>query len=103
MFLKRSPYLLAFASAAECALCAAAGAADRVVCPMSGSDASLPCRTLLAGSSSLELYPLLGLDAPLLVGMLDHPHLGDKVGVIDQLLGGMPAGDDDVQRIGTPF
>ena len=64
-FLKRSSYLLAFASAVECALCAAAGAADRVVCPMSGSDAPLPCRTLLAGLSSLELYPLLGLDAPL--------------------------------------
>ena len=47
---------------------------------------------------SLELDALLGLDALRLVGVLDHPHLGNEVGEVDQLLRGIPAGDDDVQR-----
>ena len=50
----------------------------------------------------LELDSLLGLDALLLVGVFDHLHLGDEVGAVDQLLGGVSAGDDDVQRVAPP-
>src|SRR5438309_209343 len=41
------------------------------------------------------LDPLLGADAAV-VGVLDLAHLGDRVGDLDDLLGGVATGDDDV-------
>src|SRR4051812_9844098 len=41
------------------------------------------------------LDPLLGADAAV-VGVLDLPHLGDGVGHLDQLVGGVATRDDDV-------
>ena len=52
-----------------------------------------------APAGSLEVYPLLGLDA-LPVRVLYLPHLRDKVGRLDQLLARPVAGKHDVEAGG---
>ena len=52
-----------------------------------------------APAGSLEVYPLLGLDA-LPVRVLYLPHLRDKVGRLDQLLARPVAGKHDVEAAG---
>src|SRR5215211_6361945 len=46
------------------------------------------------------LDPFLGLD-PSVIGMLDRAHLRDQVGEVDQLLCGIPPGDNHVLVRGT--
>ena len=53
-------------------------------------------RRCVARASASELDPGLGLDA-LLERVLDLAHLRDEVGVVDQLLRRVAAGDDDVR------
>ena len=62
-------------------------AADHVLHAVRGLVAVAFASSAPDGPRSLEVEARLGLDALVLEGVLDHAHLRDQVGVVDQLLG----------------
>ena len=52
-------------------------------------------------SFPLKLNPFLGFYALVFEGVFDHFHFGDGVGEVDELLGGVAAGDDGVLHGGA--